>query len=320
MADDLHDLARVEHRMAAVRAVETVTRAMWALARAQQPQVEAAAGQASAYLDVAESIVTRLAGAPRTDTDDAHTLWVLLGPERPFCGPLSRMLLDQLPDRGQVGLVGHRLADVARHIPELSSRVRFRVAGASTPDELGARADRVASEILATGAPTVMLLYPTDGTPTLRRTALLSDAREPESDPPESFLPVGEVLEAAVVEAVGGRLAVALAEALRAEVVARLVATEAARRACERQLETLRHAWRVLRQDTITQELLELSASLSARRSRSRRPNSGAPDAYAPDAYAPNTNTETGRPQAPRARLAQKNGLKVDGLGQPREV
>jgi F0F1-type ATP synthase gamma subunit len=63
-----------------------------------------------------------------------------------------------------------------------------------------------------------------------------------------------------MLEAVAGRLAVALAEALRAEVRARLIASEAARKACDTQIGELRHEWRMLRQGAITEELVALTS------------------------------------------------------------
>jgi F0F1-type ATP synthase gamma subunit len=51
---------------------------------------------------------------------------------------------------------------------------------------------------------------------------------------------------------------VGLAEGLRTEVRARLVAADAARQGCDHALKTLRQQWRVLRQEAITGELLEL--------------------------------------------------------------
>jgi F-type H+-transporting ATPase subunit gamma len=267
MAEEIYDQARLEQRVAAVEAVQQVMRAVWALARAQQPLAEAAAAEASAYLDTAESIVARLAGEPQLDEAAPDVLWVLVGPERAFCGPLARMLLDQLPETGALGLAGSRLVEVAGQVPHLERRVAFTVPAASTASELGECADRLAERILAAPQPMVVLLHPDGGLPALRRSVLLTKSRSVVEEPPETFLPVEEVLEAAVVEFVAGRLAVALAEALRAEVRARLTAAEAARRACDRQLDDLRYQGRALRQGTITQELLELTSGRHRRRS-----------------------------------------------------
>lgn len=261
MAEVPHDLTRVEQKLGSVSAVQQVMRAVWALARAQQPQVEAAAAEASAYLDVAEQIIERLAGKPTEDEAEAgEMLTVIVGPERPFCGPLARMIVDQLPTDGQIGLAGHRLHEAVAQDPELDARVVFRVPAASTPDEIGARADQLAAAILEAAPSTVVVLHPDRGGPELHRSILLAGSREPVEEPPETFLPAKHVLEAAILEAVAGRLAVALVEALRAEVRARLVASEAARSACDRNIAELTQHWRALRQSAITEELIELTS------------------------------------------------------------
>lgn len=266
MPERPRDLPSAERRMAAVGAVGQVMQAVWALARAQQPKVEAAAADAATWLDWAEEIVDRIAGAP-ADEDSADKLWVLIGPERAFCGPLARGHLDQLPAVGELGLVGGRLAEVASLDPDLQERVRFVLPAAATADEIPGRASDLAQAVLTHAhGRSVSLLHADGGTPRLRVGRLLTGARQPVLERPETYSPVAEVLEAAVLQAVTGRLAVALAEALRAEVRARLVAADAARRACDRELEELTHAWRVLRQENITQELIELSAATTAAR------------------------------------------------------
>jgi F0F1-type ATP synthase gamma subunit len=250
-----------------VSAVQQVMRAVWALARAQQPRAEAAASEASVYLEWAESIVERLAG-PHAPVERPDTLWVLVGPERAFCGPLARVLLQQLPAEGAIGLVGSRLVDVARHDTDLGERILFELPAASTVDEMPRLAERIAQAVLDAqdDARAVVVLHPVDGTSSVQGAVLLSGERATAPEVPESWLPVDEVLEATVLEAVEGRLVVALAEAMRSEVRARLAASDAARRACERQLDELTQHGRTLRQSTITQELLELTAARTSRR------------------------------------------------------
>ncbi len=250
----------MEHRIRSVESAEKVMRAVWALARAQQPQVEAAAAHSTAYLDAAEAMVAQLAGAPAPIKPHEDVLWVLFGPERAFCGPLARVLLEQVPAVGAVGLVGQRLVTMAEQLPSLEARAVFRVRGAATPEDLGPRADAVATAVLEAPHRTVVVLTPEPEGTQLHHTTLLAGARQPVSEPPETFLPAAAVLEAAMLEAVAGRLAVALAEALRVEVRARLIASEAARKACETQIGDLRHEWRMLRQGAITQELVALTS------------------------------------------------------------
>ncbi len=261
MAEAPRDLREAERRIDATGAVAQVMNAVWALARAQQPAAEASAAEAATYLDQAERIIERLAGPP-PDVDDSDVLHVLVGPERPFCGPLARTLLEQLPPAGRVGLVGARLAEVAALDPAMAARVVFTVPAAAMADEIPLCTEPIAAAILAHArAGAVHLLHPDAGTPRLRVGRLLTGPRPPAPRPPELLSPQGDVLEVAVQEAVAGRLAVGLAEALRAEVAARLAATDAARRACQREVDDLTQQWRILRQESITMELIELSAA-----------------------------------------------------------
>lgn len=260
MPDPPTDLASAERRIAAVRAVENVMTAVWALARAQLPQVEEAAAEAFAYVGALERIVDRVAGPP-LPVGAAETLWVALGPERPFCGALARHMCAQLPRVGAMGLVGARLGEAAQREPELCAQVMFEVPGAVTPEDVGARAQAVAARVLAasTGRD-VVLLHMKPGSDALARVPLLTRRASPLHRSVETLSPSEKVLEAVVQAWVGGVLAMGLSEALRAEVRARLAASEGARRACERELEALGHHWRALRQSAITEELVELTA------------------------------------------------------------
>jgi F0F1-type ATP synthase gamma subunit len=69
------------------------------------------------------------------------------------------------------------------------------------------------------------------------------------------------VLESAVSESVTGRVTVALAESLRSEVQASLIAAGAARQAGERRQEELHREIATVRQEQTTRELLEIVAS-----------------------------------------------------------
>ena len=264
MRADEQDEARLARRMAAVSSVRQVVGAVWALARAQLPQVERAAGEATVYLDWVDAVVTRLAGAPLPGRPGA-ALHVVLGPERPFCGALARQVLAQLPPAAPLVLVGQRLIEAADLQPELAAKVELRLRGAATHDEHEEVARAVAEAVLArAGARQVVLLHPAGGGPGLHRVVLLSGPREPLQRLPDTFSPLPLVLAAAVREAVAGRLAVGALEALRAEVRARIVATEAARHACDRRLEDLRQGLRVARQEQITSELIEVVAARAA--------------------------------------------------------
>ncbi len=234
----------------------------------QLPAAEAAAADATAHLDWLGETLDRLAGPP-TAAPQAETLWVLVGPERPLCGPLGRLLLEQLPAEGPVGLVGTRLIEVAQADPALLARLRFHLPAASTSDELNERAEAIASEILRLPElPSVVLLHPTATGTRLARRLLLAGARSPVDGGPETLSPRDVVLQAVANEAIVGRLAVVLAEAMRAEVRARMAAADAARRSSGKQLDALRQRWQVLRQESITRELVELTSARQVARAR----------------------------------------------------
>lgn len=256
----VEDAAVIERRIGAVRSVRRVVHTIWALARAQLPQVEEAAQEASVYLDWVDGTIARLAGAPRVAA--AATFTVVFGPERGYCGALPRRMLAAVPASGGVGLVGHRLVELARHEPTIAPRVRFSLAGAVTADDLDAVAHEVAEAVLAAErrdrSDAVAIRHPARNG--LAEVLIVGGAREPLFQRPETFSPVRSVLDVAVREAVTGRLAVAVAETLLAEVRARLGAADRARRSCDDRLESLAASWRAARQDQITAELLEIVA------------------------------------------------------------
>lgn len=258
------DLQDLERRIEAVGAVHHVVQAIWALSRAQLPRIEEAAAEASTYLDWVNQIVDRLAGAARPGSARGW-LCVVMGPERPFCGALAHQILLQAPKEGALGLVGNRLAELAALDPALTKRIRFSLPGAVSHEEHETVGQAVAEAVLRHGTGLqVEVLYPRGGGTTLHRVVLLSGEREPAWNPPETYSAYAEVLGAAVAEAVAGRLAIGAIEALWSEVRARVLAADAARRACEMRIEALNQDWRVARQDQITNELIEVVAARAA--------------------------------------------------------
>ncbi|MEZ4390169.1 MAG: F0F1 ATP synthase subunit gamma [Polyangiales bacterium] len=270
--DDLGDMIQIERRMTAVHSVKQVVSAIWALARAQQPLVEQAAAGLSAYLDQVDAVVDALAGAPRPPRGHpAATISVVIGPERPWCGAMPRQVLAQVPREGPIGLVGARLAEAAESDASLQARLAFALPGAVTPEDAEPVARRVAEQLLQRAAPpSVRLFYPAEGGALLRPVMLLGGERERRYGAPSTLSPWSDVLRAAVFEAVTGRLAVVVLEALRSEVRARVVAAEQAKRACDARLAELELRWRVERQEQITAEILEVVSGHRAAQGRQR--------------------------------------------------
>lgn len=264
--DGVVDLAAIERRIAAVSSVRQVVSAIWALARAQLPLIEQASAEASAYLQWVDEVVERVAGAPG-EGRGGPSLTVVLGPERPYCGALPRSVAEQLPPEGELGIVGRRLAEALEFDRAVQQRVRFSVSGPATHDDAETVARAVAEEVLAL-APgrAVTVLCPRLGARGLQRVTLLGGERSSVGIVPETLSPVAEVLAASVHEAASSWLTVLLMQSLLVEVRARVVAAEAARVACDRQLEEIRGAWRVARQEAITSEILEVVSGTSATR------------------------------------------------------
>ena len=258
MSEEPKDFHAAERALDAVAAVRQVVQAVWTLARAQQPRVEAAAGEASAYLGWVDELVARFGGDPQEETAGS-VLWVVVGPERPFCGGLARRLLEQVPQQGSLLLVGRRLVDAVPAGGLLHSRIVSSLPAAAGPEDIDPCARRVAATLLELDhAGPVGMLHPANGGSDLQRAPLLAAGPRNARLALETYSPPETVLATAVHEALSGRLVMGLAEGLRTEVRARLLAADAARQGCDRKLEVLRQQWRVLRQEAITGELLEL--------------------------------------------------------------
>lgn len=274
MSEEALELGAIERRMTAVSAVRQVVHALWALSRAQLPLVEQVAAQAHTWVDWVDEVVERLAGRPAPRVAQP-TLHVVLGPERAYVGPLARHVLAAVPREGSVGLVGRRLAEAAIGDANLEGRLQFALPGASTHDEHELVARAVAEAVLSYAPERhVVLHYPRMGRDELTRVVLLAAAREPAPLPPDTYSPVTVVLDQALREALTGRLAVGVIEALQAEVAARIAAAEQARSACDKRLDELADEWRAARQERITNELLEITAGRQVLEARQRR---GAP-------------------------------------------
>lgn len=262
-------LQGIEARLRAVDAVGDVVRAVWAIAQAQHPRAEAAVAEASAYLDWVDAIVERVAGRPlrgRDGTDDPAALTLAVGPERAFCGALARECADALPAAGRLGLVGRRFADAVTARPALRARVVFTLPGPGSVDEFEPVAEAAAAAVLHHAGPhAVWVQHPRDGRVAGERALLLpAPGAAGPGRLPDHFSPPDTLLADAARERATGRLVSALAEALRAEVRARVAATEHARHAIDERRGGLERSLRVLRQEGITAELLELFAGVDA--------------------------------------------------------
>lgn len=258
------ELESIEAGLRATRGVGSVVKALWALSRAQIPRVEASIDEASAYLEGVDALIDRVAGPP-IERSGITPLHVILGPERSFCGTLAARILDQVPETGALGLVGARLIETAHRIERLRRRVVFSIHGASSEDELGAVAQRLAAQVLDHAAThSVRLHYTVEPRVELRTALLISDRAPSDRTGFNHFSPLGRIVAEAVRESLSGHLQLGLANTLGVELRWRIAATERARAAIEERQQELERARRTHLQESVTRELGELSASLLA--------------------------------------------------------
>jgi len=268
--DELH---RIAGSLTAVRAVGSVISAVWALSRAQLPRVERAVADAGEYLAWLDRVVDDLAGPP-LEAAPERSFTVALGPERPFCGDLGRGVLDGLPPRGEVGLVGTRLGEMGRRVlrnePE---RIAFVRPGPTGIDDLAAVSGDVSRALLAHVSARrvpaedpiqVVLLHPGGRGAAPVQSVLLPARRGAPREDLDLFSPPAVVARAAAREGVTGRLRHALGWSLLAETRARAAVAERARRAVEDREAELTTALRVLEREQVTTELVELATAAEA--------------------------------------------------------
>lgn len=256
------DIAGLERRLGSVRAVGGIVQAIWALSKAQLAQVESFSQEASVHLDWVDEVVSRVAGPPLLRSDEPAPLYLVLGPERGFCGSLSREIGRALPSQVPLGVCGQRLLDHVRTQAALRERVVLSLPGANSVDDLERVAARLAHAALEHGeGRRVRLSYVSMSPFRLRTVDLLPGPRATRTQRDfESYSTPERLLAVAVAESVTGHLRVALAESLRSEVRARAAAAELAKQSVQRQRDALTQALRVLQKEQITSELTELYA------------------------------------------------------------
>lgn len=257
------DVHAVERRMDALLSVRQVFHALWALSRAQLALAEQAAHNADAWLHDVAATLDRLT-RPVAAQPDAPVLSVLVGPQRPWCGTLASKVLAEVPG-GALGVVGARLAESALRVPSVQKRVAFVVEGPTVPDEVDGVARNVAQQLLVHGlGMRVRVMHPHGAEGHLVTTDLLPHRLEPVAYPPPTLSAVAQVADAVLRQVLEARITVAVAQAMYTEIRARVMATDRARTACDERLEGLERQRRVLRQEQITRELLEVVSARMA--------------------------------------------------------
>ena len=249
-------LDRIEARARNLELVDSVVSAVWAIAGAQLPKVESAVAESETYLTWLSELVERVAGPERVQAGPAQ-LHVVLGPDKSFCGALSRQLAARIPREGALGLVGRSFFEGVEAQRGCASRLVFKLPGPTTVEDAQNVAEQVAAAVLDQPRGRVDLWYPTPHAH-LTRVPLLTAFDRTACYPPDVYCTHDEVLEVALSELVAGRLTFGLLESLRIETRARLLTTESARRNIERRLDELAQDLRQIRRNQITDELLEI--------------------------------------------------------------
>ena len=274
-------LAEVGARIEGVRQLGAVVNAMRgiAAARARQARTELAAVDSYSAI-IAAAIGRALAlvdGGPHAaEPPPGKAATVVFLAEQGFAGAFSERILDHAAS-GQPAsamfLVGTKGIAVAA---ERGLTPAWSCAMPSRSSVIPALANRVAEALyagIATGRlDRLDVVFGDRGAAPRRRILLPFDAeafRKPASGPvrasaPLTNLPHAALLEALVADFVHAQLCEAALHAFAAENEARMEAMSAAGSQIDRQLDTLRATQRIVRQEEITAEIIELAAGEQA--------------------------------------------------------
>lgn len=268
-------LADIAAHIDGIRELGAVVNAMRGIAGARARQAKDALGAVALYAESLSAAIGRtLAMMP--DGDGAVTgrgrIVVLFLAEQGFAGAFSERLLDAAGDLdgASLFLVGTRGAALAA---ERGIRAAWQEALPARPAEMPRLAERIAAALyprIAAGRVGRLeawfagdglerrLLFPLDRT---------SPADAPRADPPLTQLPPASLLAGLTADYIHAQLCDVALRAFAAENAARMEAMASAHREIGRQLGVLEARRRIVRQDEITAEIIELAAGEAASRS-----------------------------------------------------
>ncbi|MFT3721411.1 F0F1 ATP synthase subunit gamma [Pseudorhodoferax sp.] len=281
MAERLGD---VEARIGSIRQLSAVITAMRGIAAARLREAQARLEGVRAYAQtvgagIAQALALLPDGLPDTGRpSQRHHLLIALCAEQGFAGGFDTRVLDAVAARRDAGrseliLVGDRGAMAAA---ERGLAPQSLVPMAAHVDEVPALADRLVGRLLdhaqAHEALEVTLVHgvpsPAGGAQVVHSRVLPFDyARFPPANralPPLVTLPPARLLEQLTQEYLFAQLCEALLLSHAAENEARMRAMVAARDNVERKLGELGGRARLLRQEAITDEVIELAAGAQA--------------------------------------------------------
>ena len=267
-------LADITARIGNIGQLGTVVNAMRGIAGAR---AQAARGQLAAvegYTAVIEAAIGRgfaLLPAPPPPVAAGQAAQVLFCAEQGFAGAFSAHVLDAAEAGAKLFLIGTRGATLAAERGLAPAwRCTFPAASAGVPGLAGRIAQALYEGIANTGIGAVEALYcrwlPAAGLQLQRRRLLpLDPADFPAAaphNPPLLTLPPAALLEGLTADHVHAVLCQAALHSFVAENEARMATMAAAHLHIEAQLQGLEQTRRVVRQEEITAEIIELAASL----------------------------------------------------------
>lgn len=270
-------LAEISARIDGVRKLGSVMRAMRGMAAARAHQAEAELTAVDAYESTIRAALARtlaLIADPLDSGDGPGTLVVFLA-EQGFAGAFSERVLDRLPEGPRLCIVGTRGMSIAterglnvwKHLPLPSH-------GPAIPRFAG----ELARDLLVSGSRRIDALYTVaeigGSGATIERHRLFPQETSPADHagpPPLLTLPPPELLERLLGEALHAGLCRAALHALAAENAARMLAMAAAETHTQAKLAELEARERQVRQEAITDEIIELAAGEAAFRSSLKR-------------------------------------------------
>ena len=269
-------LERIQRRLESATDIHEIFGAMRAMAAVRLQEAQAALPGTRAYADtVAQALAEVLAlGAEAPPAATRRPVLVAFMPEHGFVGALAERLVDRAAAREDAAariVVGDRGADLAEQRGlEVHARLPLGAhvqAGPPIARQLAATLDALAEHEHADGVDLLFPRYTGSGSTELVEHRLLPVDRE--ALPPVEGgslvnLPVPALADAVLAEWVLGELVHATVETLASENGARLVAMNAARTSVETKLGELRGAYRIARQEAITNEIAEIAAGVLA--------------------------------------------------------
>jgi len=268
-------LSEINARIEGIRELGTVVNAMRGIAGARAQQARSGLVAVDLYAEsLADAIGRTLALLPTSDNvpSSGQRFVVLFLAEQGFAGPFSRALLDaaiaDLRD-DNVFIVGTRGAMLAM---ERGLKPLWQGAMPAHPASIPRFADRLVEELYARIASgevgRLEAWYAQKG---LKRRPLFpldpkAFAKTRNGEAPLLNLKPSAVLADLTADYIHAELCAAALNAFAAENEARMEAMASAHREIDRQLQTLRARQRILRQDEITDEIIELASGTAARR------------------------------------------------------